>query len=92
LPDRNEQHRRAKHLLRSGWAANDWRRIDGGTDYWMPSVDEDDMVNPFRRVDPEVLSRRIGTEPLWFAKQMMADGYDEEHVSKRTGWGAWWLR
>jgi hypothetical protein len=81
----------ARRLLLSGWTRNDWRRIDGGTDYW---VEPDVLapVIPLREVtpDPEP-SRARGRGSLADAKLMVSDGYSVERVSERTGWGAWWL-
>jgi hypothetical protein len=89
---RNELARKARHMARDGWMTNDLRRIDGGADYYVPPEDSPDMVVPLPDVRPEELSRAEGDLPLWFARSLMAQGYDEEYVSQRTGWGTWWLR
>jgi hypothetical protein len=34
---------------------------------------------------------RSATFPLGSARQMVRDGYSVEQVSRRTGWGSWWL-
>ena len=79
-------------VLQSGWTMNDLRRIDGGSDYWVPSP-EPRPVTRLREVQPDApLSRAKGHTPLTYAKLMVADGYSVERVSERTGWGAWWLR
>lgn len=71
---------------------NELRRIDGGSDYYVPPVDSPEMVAPLPEVAPEELSKASGHKPLWFARSLIAQGYDEQYVSERTGWGTWWLR
>lgn len=80
----------AKRLVRQGWTRTNWRRIDGGSDYYQepPTAAP---VTRLRDVRPAAEDRAVGHADLAWAVSLVRQGYSPERVRERTGWGLWWL-